>query len=127
MRPSVNLLLAAALLGGLATVPAPADALSCLRPPPPEQALAEVDILFTGEAVAQVGDGATRFAVETAHIGAPGDSVIILTGAGPWAYDYEIGTRTIVAARGDDGLYSTGPCPMIEGGPAALRDWLDSR
>lgn len=115
-------LVAAFFLGA----PHTTHALSCAPPAHPAEAVHEVDVLFTGTVLSADRDHNTyTFAVVRSYIGDPGDRIRVSTGRSPWAWDYEVGQDTAVAARiYKDGFLRAGPCPLVRGGPQKLIDWL---
>ena len=98
-----------------------------MPPSAPADAAERVDLLFSGTAVAQISEETTRFKVEAVHLGEADDYVTIRTPGHPWNFEYEIGEPAAVAAHRHDGSYYAGPCEKVEGGPAALIDWLENR
>ncbi|MBK1666691.1 hypothetical protein CKO28_01355 [Rhodovibrio sodomensis] len=53
----------------------------------------------------------------------PAEVTVLLPGE-PWAYTYEDGRTHVVAATQTPRGLAAGPCALVEGGPAALRDWI---
>lgn len=134
--------LAAATAAPLLAAASSASALSCMVPPPPAEAFERVDVLFEGVAVEQEGfyeadlyevdrgapmmyhTKSQEFRVLKVYKGEIPAEVTVLLPGEPWAYEFEAGRTHVVAATQTPRGLAAGPCSLVKGGPAALRDWI---
>jgi len=103
-----------------------AAALSCAPPAEPAVAVADVDAVFRGKAVSPPRGGHQTFEIVMAYKGGfdAGERVRVRVGDSVWASSFAIGDVHAIAASRVDGTLRVGPCPIADGGAAALVRFL---